>query len=133
MKRFIKGTIMLMLIIGIAVIWTPIWASAEGFDAEARLSHPIDASIANDTLSVHVDPQYTLDTEVGYTIKGARAYVGFTRIEDIQDTTSFGLDYLFADTPIGTFVRHDNYNMKSGLPDYDLTHVGLVLRYNKGN
>jgi len=105
---------------------------ADGFDGELKLSHPVDSHIKDDTFSFHVDPQYTLDTEVGYTAKcGARMYAGFERIEDIKDTTTFGAEYFIKKSPFGVFVEHANYNMKAGMPDYDLTHAGFVLRYGR--
>ncbi|HDZ25798.1 MAG TPA: hypothetical protein ENH65_04710 [Candidatus Aminicenantes bacterium] len=101
-------------------------------DAMLRAGYPVDSNIDdNDRLHITVNPQYMAESEAGVTVnKTVRGYVGFDTVEDVSDIYSVGAEYFVAKSPFGVFMEHKRFDMKSGMPDYNLTWAGVTFRYN---
>ena len=130
MKTFLVVFAVLLLLGGMG---GPVTAADVATDAFLRAGYPVDSNIDdNDRLHITVDPQYMVESEAGVTVnKTVRGYVGFDATEDVSDIYSVGAEYFVAKSPFGVFMEHKRFDMKSGMPDYNLTWAGVTFRYSK--
>ena len=130
-----KSKMSLFLVFVLAAIaillWSPITQAAD-VDAFIRAGYPVSSDVEDTgafTLTVH--PDYMIESEAGITVaETIRTYVGFDAVENLSNTYIAGLELYLFKTPVGVFAEYKRFDMKSGLPDYELAWAGLTFRFN---
>lgn len=128
MKMFFAVIMAVMLIGGMGGV-----AQAVDFSGYAKLGYPIDSGIekTNGEISARldIDTNYKFESKLNAKINDKlNLYVGFDAGAGVaSDDYTFGAEYSVI-APFGVFIEHTDHDMKGGLPDYDVTWAGIVLK-----
>ena len=121
MKTFV------LVLVAVLFIFTGV-AQAVDISAEARFGYAIDSNVDNNVASLEFDPNYVFEGLIKAKVTdNVTLRLGLDNAQSVSIDYSYGIDYTISG-PFGVFIEHTDHDMKGGLPDYDVTWAGVVLK-----
>lgn len=126
MKMFL---VLLFTVVFVGLMGGSVFGEDVTFDGTLKMGYPVDTDIETKHFRTDFNPTYMVESEAGVTVlEVLRAYIGYDVLEDINSEYSLGMEYN-ANQLYGVFLEHKRVDMRSGLPDYQVTWAGVTMQF----